>query len=183
MKKPVLLTFFGVLITTFAFAQATSLTSTALLTRLQEGILFYTQGNWQEAVEALHPVQEAPSKTMAGEALFWITLANMSGGEYQKALENIDKLMLVDPDSHRVTELSYHKGRALFYLAHYDEAIVALKSYYDSFEPDQYLSHSDLSKKYAALYWIGESLYSAGHLDRAGDIFIHLINNYPQSNK
>jgi TolA-binding protein len=88
-----------------------------------------------------------------------------------------------DPTNSRIAELGYHKGRALFYLGHYEEAIVLLINYIESFGPDRNLFSEDLAKKAAAHFWIGECLYTLGHFDRAEDAFFLIINNYPDSTK
>ena len=164
----------------FSFSQTSG---ASLMARLQEGIQNYSQGNWNEAVAVLQPVAGTSNKTIAAEALFWIALAELSAGNYEKTLKDIDALEILDPQSNRIGELAYHRGRALFYLGRYNEAILYLNKYSGSFPPDEFLSQQDISKKAAALYWIGESLFAAGRFNTASDVFTHLIVDYPQSAK
>jgi tetratricopeptide (TPR) repeat protein len=77
----------------------------------------------------------------------------------------------------RIGELPYHKGRVLYYLGRYDEAIVLLKSYADG------VGEGHDSRKSASLYWIGECLFSLGQLDKAGEVFTIITEEYPQSVK
>ena len=165
-----------------AFATA-AFSQTTMLAMLQDGILLYGQGNWDEAISALQPVRVSANKTMAGEAFFWTALARLSGGNYEQTVNDIESLEIIDPQSRRITESGYHKGRALFYLNRYDEAIISLGKYTASFGPDSALTDQDISKKAAALYWIGESLYAAGQFDKASDVFYYIITEYPQSAK
>ena len=183
IKKAAFFLFLCLAITGSAFSQNSRPAQSASLIRLQEGILQYGQGNFPEAIDVLRPILESPNRTLAGEALFWTALSDLALNDYQKTIQDIETLEILDPSSHRMGELGYHKGRALFYLGRYNEAIIALKNYSDSFDPDPQLSPQDISKKASALYWIGESLYIMGQLDRAGDVFFQITSDYPQSPK
>jgi TolA-binding protein len=72
----------------------------------------------------------------------------------------------------------------LFFLGNYDEAVILLKNYADSIPgTPETLSSQDSARKSAALYWVGECLYSMGLLDRAGETFLLITQSYPQSAK
>lgn len=153
---------------------------------LAAGIQLYSQGKWNEAVSELRRIHaETTSAEIRSEALFWISLTELSAGKYEEALRNMNALEEADPQYRRMRELSYQKGRALFHLGRYDEAIVLLKKYADSFTPAPggALSPADASRKASALYWTGESLYSMGQLNRAGDTFKTIVDEYPGSPK
>ena len=166
-----------------AFSQSASARQ---VSRLASGIDLYSQGKWHEAVSELRRIQaEAPSRGLRGEALFWISLSQLSAGAYGEALKDMDALAEADPHNPRLADLPYHRGRVLYYLGRYDEAILNLKGFADSIKPGSggALSSADSSRKSAALFWIGESLYSMGQLDRAGDVFRIVIDEYPGSPK
>ena len=169
-----------------------------LESRLRAGINLYSQGKYLEAVPELRRAQaEAPLAELRGEALFWISLAELSAGEYEESLFDMDALKETDPSSRRLTELAYHRGRALYYLGRYDEAIVSLSGYIDSLSSapgnnpasvnnpggNAVTTANDNVKKAAALYWIGECLLSMGQLDKASDIFQSVVQDYPGSAK
>jgi tetratricopeptide (TPR) repeat protein len=165
---------------------AGSVHSQSILARLQEGINLYSQGRWLEAVSSLRRVQaDASSATQRAEALYWIGLAELFAGEYEAALEDMEILEQTDPGNRRIQELAYHKGRVLYHLGRYDEAVVLLKTYADSVpaNADGSLSPQNASKKAAALYWTGESLYSMGLLDKANEVFLLITDKYPHSPK
>ena len=165
---------------------AQSLAPDQTLARLQAGINLFGQGKWRETVLELRRVQaEAPAKEVRAEALFWISLSELSAGEYEEALRDMDALEITDPASYRLRELSYHRGRALYYLGRYDDAIVYFKSFADSLAPadGNVLSSAALSQKAAAYYWTGECLFSMGQLDRAGEFFRLITEMYPGSPK
>ena len=183
MKKAAVFLIIGILFTGFTYSQNAEKDQAYYLTRLQEGILLYSQGNLREAIDALRPVLESPSKPIAGEAMFWIALSELSDNNYQKSLDDFRAFRSIDPTSRRIAELGYHEGRALYYLGRFSEAIVTFKTYSDSFGPNSDLSFDDMTKKSSALYWIGECLYSLGQFDRAGDVFLLIVNSYPHSAK
>ena len=154
--------------------------------RLHNGIRLYSQAKWPEAIVELRRVQaEASSNTERAEALFWISMSEMSAGEYEEALQDMDALEATDPSNRRIAELPYQRGRALYNLGRYNEAIVLLQGYADSLTPgpDGALSPADITRKAAALYWTGECLYSLGQLDKAADVFNVVIKDYPGNSK
>jgi tetratricopeptide (TPR) repeat protein len=145
---------------------------------LQRGIQLYGEGKWQEAVIELRRVQAAASsREQEAEALYWISLAELSAGAWEASLTDMEALEQIAGTGGRGGEIPYHKGRVLYYLGRYDEAIVLLKAYADrTGEGDDY-------RKSASLYWIGECLFSLGQLDRAGEVFTLITEEYPRSVK
>ena len=169
------------------FISAQSLVQAETLqTRLRNGISLYGQGKWREAVLELRRVQaEAPTVELRAEALFWISVSELSAGEYNEALQSMLDLEKTDPVNRRVKELAYQRGRALYYIGRYDEAIVLLSGYAESLKPEMgtVLSQAEIYRKAAALYWTGECLFSLGHLDRAEDIFRMITEEFSTSPK
>ena len=156
------------------------------IARIYRGVALYSQGRWHEAVLELRRAQaEAVSQEQRGEALYWISLSLLSAGEYEHALRDMAVFEQISPNSFRINEINYHRGRALFFLNSYEEAIFSLALYADSFNinPSGYLSRDDSSRRAAALYWIGECLFAIGQLDRAQDVFRYVIAEYPWSSK
>jgi TolA-binding protein len=180
LKIKTALVFFIFFLTGQVFSQSPSSDADAALSRLQAGIRLFNQGRLQESLVDLRQAR-ADSVTAAqrAEILYWISLAELAAGEYDEAAKDMDALEALDPVGRRSAELPYHKGRLYYYLGRYNEAIVLLKSYSDTLggSPD------DNSRKSAALYWIGECLYSLGQMDQAADIFLLVINEYPESAK
>jgi TolA-binding protein len=145
---------------------------------LQRGIQLYSEGKWQEAVIELRRVQgAAPNREQEAEALYWISLAELSAGAWEASLTDMEALERITGAGGRGEELPYHKGRVLYYLGRYDEAIVLLKAYEDG------VGEGNDSRKSASLYWIGECLFSLGQLDRAGEVFTLITEEYPRSVK
>ncbi|MDR0313576.1 MAG: tetratricopeptide repeat protein [Treponema sp.] len=186
LKKPAIFFLVLYLVSSgYLFSQSSGADSASLLSisRLQAGIFYYGEGRWEEAVRELSLIDQTASMPLRGEALFWTSLSKLSAEDYQGALLDMEALEIHFPDYNRLNELGYHKGRALFYLGRYNEAIVLFMNYANSFGPDYMLSSLDLSKKAATLFWTGECLYALGQFDRAESIFLIIRDNYPQSAK
>ncbi|MDR3161601.1 MAG: tetratricopeptide repeat protein [Spirochaetaceae bacterium] len=149
--------------------------------RLRNGLRLYGEGKWKEAAAELRRViAEAPGIAERGEALYWIALAELSDGGYEASLRDMDELARIDPGNPRAKELPYHRGRALYYMRRYDDAVILLKAYADQTPSD---TPENMARKSSAYYWIGECLFSLGRLDEAADIFSLVMNRYPQSAK
>jgi TolA-binding protein len=155
------------------------------LSGLQAGVGLYGQGKWEEAAGTLRPLTGRDSAgALRSEALFWLGLSELAMGDYEGALRDMEDLEKSDPENRRIPELGYHKGRVLFFLGNYDEAVILLKNYADAIPgTPETLSSQDSARKSAALYWVGECLYSMGLLDRAGELFLLITESYPQSAK
>jgi TolA-binding protein len=152
--------------------------------RLQSGLALYQESRWREAVGELRRAQaEAVDPELKGEASYWIALAELSSGDYNGAIRDMDVLETTAPESKRLREIPYHKGRALYHLGRYDEALMLLKLYTDGIGGAPLPGSSAAARKSAALYWIGECLYAMGQLDYARDIFMLVTTGYPGSAK
>jgi TolA-binding protein len=155
-------------------------------TRLRRGLEFYQQSRWREAVAELRRAQdEALDIELKAEALYWIALSEISAKDYAGAVRDMDQLELIAPESRRLREIPYHKGRALYYLGRYEEALMLLKLYADQIGGNSLppAGSEMAARKSAALYWIGECLYAMGQLDYARDIFTTVTQDYPRSAK
>jgi tetratricopeptide (TPR) repeat protein len=141
---------------------------------LKTGIIFYGEGKFSESLAVLRLIK--PPSAEYPEALYWISLAELSRGEYETALAELTVLEKTDPRGKRSEDIPYHRGRCLFYLGRHEEALVVLKGYADS------LDDSDV-RKAAAYYWMGESLFALGQLDNAADAFFVVVDQYPASVK
>ena len=146
--------------------------------RFLAGIHRYQEARWLEAAAEFRAAQEiAPARQEWVEALYWVALTELAASDYGSALRDMDELEKTAPKSGRKMDIMYHRARAYYYRGYYDEAIVLFKNYADQ------AGKGGESRKAAALYWIGECLYSMGQLDRAADFFGMVVNEYPGSVK
>jgi TolA-binding protein len=154
--------------------------TTGELSSLQSGINLYGAGRWREAVIELRRAQATAEGAERGEILYWIALAELAAGEYDASLRDMEEMERTAPQSPRIAEISYHRGRAFYYTGRYEEALMLLKTFADGINND---GAANAARKSSALYWIGECLYSLGQLDKAQETFLVIIQQYPQSAK
>jgi tetratricopeptide (TPR) repeat protein len=191
LKKPLMLAFclvFGIvssfgqterwLLTERRLSATSGLSVESLEESLKTGIALYSEGKFTEAADQLRYVAAISSDTtQVSQALYWISLAELSAGDYARALEDLSALEKFNPGGELGAEIPYHRGRVYYYQGRYEDAIVTLSAYLDSLAPN------DSGHRVAALYWIGECLYSLGQLDKAGDVFALIVEKYPESVK
>jgi len=152
------------------FAQNRMTTSTAEL--LGMGIGLYADSRFTESITVLRLIP--PGDPSYPDALYWASLAGISAGHYEQALQDLE--ILEATRSRWTYEIPYHRGRCLFYLGRYEEALV-------SFGRHQESPTTDDSGKAASWYWMGESLFAMGRLDSAANAFSQVVVNYPYSVK
>jgi TolA-binding protein len=149
--------------------------------RLQYGVSLYGRGFWPEAVEELRQsYSETNDPTIKADALYWIAMTELAAGNYENSIKAMDELERVSPANTKYAEAPYHRGRVYYYLGRYDEAISLFRTYIDSIAVDV---PGESARKPAALYWMGECLYSLGQLNKAQDVFSLVVEQYPQSVK
>jgi tetratricopeptide (TPR) repeat protein len=149
--------------------------------RLQYGVSLYGRGFWPEAVEELRQsYSETNDPAIKADALYWIAMTELAAGNYENSIRAMDELERVSPANTKYAEVPYHRGRVYYYLGRYDEAISLFRTYIDSIAVDV---PGESARKPAALYWMGECLYSLGQLNKAQDVFSLIVEQYPQSVK
>jgi tetratricopeptide (TPR) repeat protein len=149
--------------------------------RLQYGVSLYGRGFWPEAVMELKQCySETNDPALKADALYWIAMTELAAGNYENSIKAMDELDRVSLVNTKYAEIPYHRGRVYYYLGRYDEAISLFRKYIDSIAVDV---PGESARKPAALYWMGECLYSLGQLDKAQDVFSLVVEQYPQSVK
>ncbi|MDR2071833.1 MAG: tetratricopeptide repeat protein [Spirochaetaceae bacterium] len=141
---------------------------------LKTGISFYGEGKFNQSCTLLRLIGPETDKALYAEALYWISLAELSSGQYGEALADLEKLERAGGE--RTGEIPYHRGRCYFYQGRYKEALVNFTDSMDRLEEQD-------PRKAASYYWMGESLFALGQLDGAADIFSLVIEKYPSSVK
>lgn len=149
------------------YAQSSAISKAELI---KTGIAFYSEGKYTEASGILRLAGGEP------EALYWLSLAELSAGNYDIALSCMDTLEEADSGGRWSADIPYHRGRCLYYLGRHDEAIDSLSRYTET------LDDSD-PRKASSYYWQGESLLASGQLDGAADAFSAVVEHYPHSAK
>ncbi|MDR2490126.1 MAG: tetratricopeptide repeat protein [Spirochaetaceae bacterium] len=183
------------------WAQPRNVSYSTAAARIDNGIGLYEQGRWAEAVQELRRAwREADNNADKAEALFWTAIAELSNGEYENALYDLDDIRRYDPSNIRLLEVPYHKGRALFYLKRYDDAIRHFEEYERSIRVDgRYMNsiryenfdnssafdsmYVEYNKKASAIYWIGECYFSIENYDKALGYYTLIVDQYMKSHK
>jgi len=144
---------------------------------LDKGLEYYRDGKWQDAVLTLRRVQtNTEDESLKNEALYWISLSELFAGVYDAALQDVEMFLTnASATDSKYYEAIYNKGRILYYLSHFDEAIPVFKTYADAVK--------DPGRVSSAYYWIGECLFALGRLDEARNTFLLITEKYPQSPK
>ncbi|MDR2210434.1 MAG: tetratricopeptide repeat protein [Spirochaetaceae bacterium] len=141
---------------------------------LKTGISFYSEGKFGEAATLLRLIGPETGGPVYAEALYWISLAELSLGDYGGALTDLDTLEKTGGD--RAGEIPYHRARCYFYQGRYEDALVSFKGCVDTLEETD-------PRKAASYYWMGESLFALGQLDSAADVFSIVVEKYPSNVK
>jgi tetratricopeptide (TPR) repeat protein len=140
----------------------------------RNGTMFYTESRWQEAAAEFRSAQEsAKDEKDWSEALYWVIMSELSAADYGSALRDMDELE--KSESPRGIDISYHRGRAYFYLGYFEDALLQFKQYNDS--------SNDEMRKAAAYFWMGECLFSIGQFDKASEFYSWVITKYPASSR
>jgi len=142
---------------------------------LDDGLELYRSGRWRDAVIVLRQAAASASVQEAAEALYWIALSELAAGDYEAALRDMDELVRRRTPFSQSAEVPYQRGRLLYHIGRYDEAVQILKAYSDSV--------GDETRKSAAAYWIGECLYALGRFEEARAVFSLVVEKYPGSVK
>jgi TolA-binding protein len=144
----------------------------------ERGMELYQEGRWLEAAAELRAAQEtAMNAHQWTEALYWVILTELAISDYGSALRDMDALEKAAPGSGRNADMAYHRARAYYYLGYFEDALMLFKQYADN------AGTGGESRKAAAIYWMGECLYSMGQLEKAEGFFNWIIENYPASSK
>jgi TolA-binding protein len=140
---------------------------------LTSGLDAYARSDWSTAVLSFRKAVTEPGA--GSEPWYWLIMAEISSGEYQAALGDIDRFGVSFPTDARIPDTRYQKGRVQYLLGNYEESIRTLYQFLVSWPA------SDLVP--AAYYWTGECLFASGRFDEARSVFSIVRDKYPTSVK
>ncbi len=168
-----------------AWAGAQDAPQNGFTVAFQAGIAFYGESRWTDAIAKFHEARDAAVDIEdKAEAVYWLCIAEEAAGEYDLALMHLGDLGRMSGGGIRAAarraEVPYLRGRSLYALGQYNDAVVLLKNYADSLSDE---GAENIAKKTAALYWAGESLFAMGQFNKAQDVFSLIVRRYPQSVK
>jgi tetratricopeptide (TPR) repeat protein len=150
--------------------------------RLDQGIKFYRVGQWRDAMTELRLSQrQAVDPGQVSASLYWLSLTEFAMGEYEAALRDMNELQRVAPAGMRMDDITFSKGRALYYLERPAEALPPFRAYGDTL--DRQNTPNTQAEKTVLAYWIGECLYALGQGEQAEALFTQVVTAYPRSEK
>ena len=140
---------------------------------LLAGLDAYARSDWSTAILSFRKASALAARD--SEPRYWLVMSELSAGEYDNALEDMERFVADFPAEKRIADMTYQKGRVLYLLGRYEASILSLDRFIAS-SPEHEMIPS-------AYYWIGECLYAAGRFDEAGRILSLVLERYPQSVK
>lgn len=140
---------------------------------LTAGLDAYTKSDWSTAILSFRRAVSLPGA--GSEPWYWLVMSELSAGEHETALSDIERFVVSFPADGRIPDVIYQKGRVLYLLGKYEDSIQTLYKFISSWP-----SHPMISSAY---YWMGENLYATGRYDEARSIFTLILDSWPQSVK
>lgn len=140
---------------------------------LVSGLDAYAKSDWSGAMLAFRKAATANPKNP--EPAYWLIMAEISAGEQNSALADMQSFLKSFPSDARIPDVTYQLGRVQYVQRKYEESIATL---YDFLT--RWPSHELASSAY---YWIGESLYSVGRFTEARSVFLTILDRYPDTVK
>ena len=102
-------------------------------------------------------------------------LAYLAAGDRAAAEKALDAFVKDYPQSPRVPDLLYQRGRLLYSKGDFEASLKAFSAFVEAAPGHELLP--------SALYWGGESLFALGRLDEAERVFAAVVEKYPSSVK
>jgi tetratricopeptide (TPR) repeat protein len=152
---------------------------------LRKGVELYSAGKWDLALTALKLFEaQCGDRRLRAEARFWEAMAELQNEQYAAAVRDFDAVLSLDIDSPRFNEIKYQKGRALFYLQRYSDALILFNEYARSLgKVDRDTDVKAYNQKAAAVFWAAECLYQTGDYDGAEKLYNSIVRDFRYSYK
>ncbi len=140
---------------------------------LSAGLDAYARSDWSTAILSFRTAVTEPGS--GSEGWYWLIMSEISAGEYQAALGDIERFTASFPADSRIPDVRYQKARAQYLLGSYEESIRTFYRFLVTWP-----NHALVP---AAYYWTGECLYASGRFEEARAIFSIVRDQYPLSVK
>ena len=171
IKKAISITLYGFLFSAILFASGTSESAASAFV---EGCRAYSQGDWTSAEFMLKKAVAYPENHNP-DAYYMLISSEMYAGDHKSALDDCNIFLEKFPNSIYLPRIKYQKGRILYNLGEYENAILTLSDFCHQNTNDEMYSY--------ALFYIGESLYACYKYDDARMIFERIVQDYSNSPK
>ncbi|MCK5201075.1 MAG: tetratricopeptide repeat protein, partial [Spirochaetales bacterium] len=143
---------------------------------MESGLNNFSNGNYTLALSDFREIiLDSNYETLHGTAYYWISRCYMAQNLLDKAENNLDFFIQNFKENKLFPDAVYQKGRLLFRKGQYDSAIQIFYKFIESYSEHPFVSNS--------YFWIAESLFFLGHLEKAEIIYSMIIREYPNSYK
>ncbi len=143
---------------------------------MESGLNNFSDGNYTLALGDFREIiLDSNYETLHGTAYYWIARCYMAQNLLDKAENNLDFFIQNYKDNKLFPDAVYQKGRLLFRKGQYDSAIQIFYKFIESYNEHPFVSNS--------YFWIAESLFFLGHIEKAEIIYSMIIREYPNSYK
>ena len=143
---------------------------------LRDGIALFKESLFSNALRTFREILLDPELgEYTGDAYFWISKSYMALKQYEDAERNLEFFLTNFTDHAFYPESVYQKGRLLFLQQNPEGTIQVLGGFLERYPESPFVPN--------AYFWIGESLFTLGHLNDAQVIFERIIRDYPKSFK
>ena len=139
-----------------------------------EGCSAFSRGEWDSAVFLLRQTVSDPAFNTA-DANYMLITAEIYAGDEKSALSDCDEYLNSFPNSFYYSRIQYTKGKLLYKLKEYENAIITLSDFCHKNQ------NSELYP--SALFYIAESLYADYKYEEAEAIYERIVKEYPDTEK
>lgn len=139
-----------------------------------EGCRAYSEGDWTTAVFMLKKAVAYPENSTA-DSYFMLISSEINAGQNKSALDDCDFYLENYKKSVYYPRVQFYKGKLLYSLAEYDNAIITLSDFCHQNES------CDLYP--LALFYIAESLYAGYRYNEARPVYERIVEQYPDCSK
>jgi len=118
-------------------------------------------------------VNRYPGENLAGEAYWQLGVRSFEKGEYIKAIENFQKVIVDYPHVSSAKLASYYLGEAYYALKKFAEAIKAFQNFVSGYPEDEL---TEIAK-----FHLANGLFQAGEIEESIEDYKEILEKYPDS--
>ncbi len=141
---------------------------------LSKGYDAFSSGDWAGASMFLSRVVNS-EKNSSEEVLYMLITSLVYSENYKDAVTFSDAFLSEYPESPLSSYVRYQKGKSLYFLDQYDEAVVCLSDFcHENIDNPMYGT---------ALFWLAECFYRDYDFETAKALYQQLLEDYPGNEK
>lgn len=141
---------------------------------LSKGYEAFSRGDWTGASMFLNRVVNS-GENSSEEILYMLVTSLVYSEDYRDAVSFSDAFFSEYPGSPLASYVRYQKGKSLYFLEQYSEAIVCLSDF----------CHENINNPMygTALFWLAECFYSDYDFETAKSLYRQLLEEFPGNEK